>query len=83
MEKLYSTIEASQLLGISRIAVFNKIKNGVLPAIKIGRNYAITQHALDRARGVLLNDADRREIDVAVQRTVKEFGETLKKLAQE
>lgn len=40
-KKYISTTEAARILGISTVAIFKKIKNGVLPAQKIGRNYAI------------------------------------------
>lgn len=37
----YTTAELAKLLGISRIAVFNKIKKGDIKAQKIGRNFVI------------------------------------------
>jgi len=36
-----SIAELAKMLGISRIAVFNRIKKGQIPAEKIGRSYAI------------------------------------------
>jgi len=38
--------EAAGVLGISRIAVFKKVKKGQLAAIRIGRNWAIAASAL-------------------------------------
>lgn len=38
--------EAAALMGISRIAVFKKVKKGQLAAIRIGRNWAIAAAAL-------------------------------------
>lgn len=40
-DKYYSTTEVARLLGISRIAVFKKIKQGKIKAEKIGRNYIV------------------------------------------
>ena len=38
----YITIpELAEILGLSRVAVFKKVKKGEIKAIKIGRNYAI------------------------------------------
>ncbi len=37
----YTTAELAKILGISRVAVFKKIKNGTLLARKIGRNFVI------------------------------------------
>lgn len=36
--------EAAALMGVSRIAVFKKVKKGQLSAIRIGRNWAIPAH---------------------------------------
>lgn len=42
MEEKFLTIpEFAKKLGISRIAVFKKVKKGQLEAIRIGRNWAI------------------------------------------
>ena len=38
--------EAAALMGISRIAVFKKVKKGQLAAIRIGRNWAIAAATL-------------------------------------
>jgi len=48
MEKdFFSLPEAAAVLGISRIAVFKKVRKGQLQAIRIGRNWAITASVLD------------------------------------
>jgi excisionase family DNA binding protein len=43
----YSLPEAAGVLGISRIAVFKKVRKGQLQAIRIGRNWAIAASVLD------------------------------------
>lgn len=40
-KEFYTTTEMAKLLGISRIAVFNKIKKGDIRAQKMGRNFII------------------------------------------
>jgi len=45
----YSIPEAAVRLGISRIAVFKKVKKGQLQALRIGRNWAVPAAALERA----------------------------------
>ncbi|MDD5566761.1 MAG: helix-turn-helix domain-containing protein [Patescibacteria group bacterium] len=75
-----STIEAAKLLGISRIAVFKKIKAGDLKAEKIGRNYAILKSEITSRLQPELSKTDKDEIDQAVKKTVREYGETLKLL---
>ena len=40
-KKFYTTTELAEILGISRVAVFKRIKNGSIKAQKIGRNFVI------------------------------------------
>ncbi len=40
-KEFFTTSELAKKLGISRVAVFKKIKNGVIKAQKIGRNFVI------------------------------------------
>lgn len=80
----YITIPAlAKMLGLSRIAVFKKVKNGQIRAIRIGRNYAIPAKYLDTILGKVLSSRDKTEIDAAVKRTVREYGEVLKLLGRE
>jgi len=44
--EFFSIPEAAALIGVSRIAVFKKVKKGQLTAIRIGRNWAIPAAAL-------------------------------------
>lgn len=80
----YITIpELAKILGLSRIAIFKKVKKGVIKAVKIGRNYAIPRAYVDSILGKTLGDSDKKEIDIAVKKTVKEYGRTLKLLGKE
>lgn len=51
-KKFYSIPEFAGILGISRIAVFKKVKKGRIDAIRIGRNWAIPSSELDPALSV-------------------------------
>lgn len=83
MENNYiSTSEAAKLLGISRVAVFKRIKKGEIEAMKIGRNYIIDKRSL----GPVYQDmtpASEVKIDEGVERFVKEHKDVLKKLGRE
>lgn len=80
MKKRYlSTTEVAKILGISREAVFKKIQKGQLPAIKIGRNYAIDPADLGLKDSKLTEERKKR-IEDAVKKIFKEYGEALKKL---
>ncbi|HAT71988.1 MAG TPA: hypothetical protein DCS63_04155 [Elusimicrobia bacterium] len=47
MEREYFSIpEAAAMLGISRIAVFKRVKKGQLKALRFGRNWAVPASAL-------------------------------------
>lgn len=81
-----SVAELAKLLGISRIAVFNRIKKGQIPAEKIGRGYAIRIEDVDALRSGRegeLTDERKKEIDAAVGKVVEEYGEALRLLGKE
>ena len=82
--KEYLTIkELADILGISRIAVYKKVKKGQIRAVRIGRNYAIEKKYLSDILGKTLSDKDKHSIDRAIKKTVKEYGEVLKLLGKE
>ncbi|HEX8947073.1 MAG TPA: helix-turn-helix domain-containing protein [Candidatus Paceibacterota bacterium] len=81
-----SVTELAKMLGVSRVAVFKKIKKGQIPAEKIGRAYAIPmEHVAEviQKGGRVLTDEEKLEIQEAVEKVVKEYGETLRLLGKE
>lgn len=82
-QKFFSTTEAARILGISRQAVFQKIRAGLIPAQKIGRNYIIAADSLTKSLDMSLTDDRKQEIDAAMKKVVKEYGETLRLLGKE
>lgn len=81
--KYYTIAQLAQLLGISRIAVYKRVKKGQIKAIKIGRMYAIPKESVVNILGKDLSSDDKKEIERAVRKTVKEYGEVLKLLGRE
>jgi excisionase family DNA binding protein len=80
----YLTIpQLAVLLGISRIAVYRKVKKGQIKAMRIGRNYAIPRKQITAILGKTLRPEDKTEIEEAVKKTVREYGETLRLLGSE
>lgn len=75
-----STAELAKILGISRVAVFNKIKKGKIKAAKVGRSFVIAKKDLGDILSFGISDSDKEKINQAVKKTVKEYGETLKML---
>ncbi len=66
-KEFYSVPEFAKKLGISRIAVFKRVKKGKIQAIRIGRNWAIPSYA-----GASLVDAK----NIAVENTKKAIDES-------
>jgi len=86
-QEYISTTKLAKLLGISRIAVYKKVKKGEIKAIKIGRMFAIPKTEVKRLVGDIighpLSEEEKKEIDRAVERMVKEYGEVLRLLGKE
>jgi excisionase family DNA binding protein len=75
--------QLARLLGLSRIAVYNKVKSGEIKAIRIGRTYAINTKDIADILGKTLTKKSKEEIDQAIKKTVDEYGEVLRLLGQE
>ncbi len=71
------------MLGVSRIAVFQKIKEGKIRAEKFGRNYLISRKDILEAAGKVLNPERRKEVESGVDKAVAEYGEVLRRLGKE
>lgn len=76
---LLSVAQAAELLGISRVALLKRIKNGHLKAEKVGRSYVL------RYQDIIGNftDEDKAAVDKAVKKAVRQYGEVFKKLGKE
>jgi len=80
---LLSTTELAELLGISRVAVFKRIRTGDIKARKVGRSFVIDKKDVPYILGTVLTGKEREEVTKAVKRTVKEYGKTLELLGKE
>ena len=77
-----SVKEAAEIMSISRVAVFKKIKKGEIEAQKVGRAYVVNKRSL----GSIYQDltaTQKNRIESAVSKVVREYGEALRKLGQE
>jgi excisionase family DNA binding protein len=81
--KFITIPELAKLLGVSRIAIYNRVKKGQIPATKIGRTYAITDKTIASILGKKVTEKGKKQIIAAVHKTVKEYGEVLKQLSRE
>jgi excisionase family DNA binding protein len=82
-----SIAQLAKMLGISRIAVYRKVKKGKIPAIRVGKSYAISQEYVNQnlvnITGRPLSEEEKKGIERSVKRTVEEYGEVLKRLGKE
>ena len=75
--------ELSDILGLSRIAVYNKIKRGQLNAKMIGKTFLIPK---DQLTGIINNDLsedEKTKIKKGVGKVIRDYGDTLKMLGTE
>lgn len=82
-DKYFTTSQLAEILNISRIAVFKKIKKGEIKAEKIGNIYIIPKSSVSEIFRHTLSPDWKRRIKSAVHKAVKEYGEVLIKLGNE
>ncbi len=80
MAELLSTSQAAELLGVSRITVFNQIKAGKIPAKKIGGIYLIDRADLALPGEKAISDTQKSFIEESVDKVISDYDETLKLL---
>lgn len=83
-KQTYITIpQLAKLLGLSRIEVYRKVRKGQIKAERIGRMYVITDREVVHIIGKQPSDKDKGQIEKAVRKAVKDYGEVLRKLGEE
>ena len=78
-----SVAEYARVLGVSRIAVYKKIKKGQIEAVRVGRSYAIPRKYSDAIMGRDLSEKDKTKISNAVKKVFEQYGDVLKLLGRE
>ena len=81
--KYISIPDLAKMLGVSRVTVYNRVKKGEIAAEKVGRTYVITDKTVDNLLNNEPTTKEKEQIDAAVKRTVREYGDVLRKLATE
>lgn len=79
-EKFLSTTQLAKILGISRIAVYKKVKAGEIKATRVGRTFVIDKKDLGGILDEKLTKKQKAGIERAVKKTIREYGETLRLL---
>ena len=75
--------KAAAALGMSRVAIYKKVKSGDIKSIRIGKEYAIHRSSLSDIGGKTISSGRKKKINRAVKKVVKEYGELLRKLGNE
>lgn len=82
-EKYLTIPQLAKILGVTRIAIYKRVKKGEIKSIRIGRNFAISIKEAENISGKTLSEKDKKIIDRAVNKTISEYGDVLKKLGRE
>lgn len=82
-KEMLSTNEVAKILGVSRVAVFKQIKTGRIKAKKVGRSFVIERKELPQILETALTKSKKRQIEKAVDKTIREYAQVLKLLGQE
>ena len=83
MEAEYLSIpQAAKELGVSRVVLYRKVKQGAVVAVRVGKNYIIHRSQINPVHRPL-TETDKHRIEKAVTKVVKEYGDVLRWLAKE
>jgi excisionase family DNA binding protein len=81
--KYMSVPQLAKILGVSRVTVYKWVRDGVIPAAKVGRTYVITDKTVNEIIGRSVSPSGERQIEQAVRKAVQEYGDVLRRLAKE
>lgn len=81
-EQLLSVSEAANYLGYSRQHVLRLINAGQIPAKRVGRSFVIKKTDLPGPFSQM-RPQEKSEIDAAVKKVLKTYGEAIRKLGKE
>jgi len=76
-EEFYTAPQLAELLGVSRVTVFKRIKSGAIKAIKIGRVFAVPKKDWFYILSGELSKEQKKIIEEAVNITTSEYGGTI------
>lgn len=81
-ERFISVSEAAREMGYSRIHVVRLINAGKISAKKVGRSFVVDKNSIGGVYAEI-TPREKVQIDRAVNKIVREYGEALKKLGKE
>jgi excisionase family DNA binding protein len=75
-KEYYSTVEAANILRVSRKTVFKWAQSGKIKATKVGRNYIIHNSAVLEELGKSIGTDKKANIEKAINKATKEYERT-------
>jgi excisionase family DNA binding protein len=81
--KYMSIPEIAAALGVNRSFVYKQVLRGEIKSIKIGKTYGIPRSYLTEIRGGAVGVEKKKQINRAVKKVIREYGELLIKLGRE
>jgi excisionase family DNA binding protein len=81
--KYLSIPEVAKILGISRIAVYKKVKKGDIDSIKIGNQYVISNSRISEIMGKTTSPAKQKKIELSIKKFVEEYRDLIIRLGDE
>jgi len=83
-QNFFSTAEVANILDVTRVTVFRWIKDGSMKATKVGRGYIVPHEELvKRLDSRPLTGEEKQEITKLVDKTIQDYGETIRMLGRE
>ena len=83
IKEYYSTTEAANIFRVSRKTIFLWIKNGKMKAAKVGRNFIIPHSSIVEKLGKTLGIEKKVEIEGSIDKAMKDYEQTFRRLGKE
>jgi len=81
--KLFTVPQLADLLGVSRVTIWRKVRSGEIPAQNVGGMNLISQEEISHVLSKNITQAEKDAIDEAVRKGIADFSEVFKELARE
>ncbi len=83
IKEFYSTTEGAKIFRVSRKTIFMWITNGTMKANKVGRNFVVPHSSIVEKLGKTLGIEKKMEIEGSIDKAMKDYEQTFRKLGKE
>ncbi len=81
-KNFYTVPELAKIIGLSRSQIFRRVQANLIPHQKAGRIYLVPRSYVDSVLGEITTE-DQKEIEKAVKKVIRQYGDVIKKLGEE